>query len=130
MTDETRNSVTVTIHGTEYRVSADADPAYIEEVAAYVDATMAAIRERLPFSSSTRLAILTALHIADQMMRERSQRESVLSRVEEKAETLRILLESAGGESHNQAANTESAPPPAASKASPQTPRPGSSSRR
>lgn len=102
MAEEPRQSVSVTIHGIEYRLSADADPAYITEVAMYVDRTMADIQIRVPFSSPMRLAILAALHIADEMMRERTQRESVLSRVEEKSETLRILLESAGTEDHNE----------------------------
>ena len=89
-------------------------------MAAYVDRTMSHIQARLPFSSSTRLAILTALHIADEMMRERGQRESVLSRVEEKAESLRILLESPGDKDHNETAGPGSAPgaiaPPAGSR--------------
>ena len=58
MAEELRQSVSVTIHGIEYRLSADADPAYIAEVAMYVDRTMADIQARVPFSSSTRLAIL------------------------------------------------------------------------
>lgn len=102
MAEEPRQSVSVTIHGIEYRLSADADPAYITEVAMYVDRTMADIQIRVPVASPMRLAVLAALHIADEMMRERTQRESVLSRVEEKSEALRILLESAGAEDHNE----------------------------
>ncbi len=116
MSEAPRNSATVTIAGTEYRVSADADPAYIERVAAYVDSTMAAIRERAPFSSSTRLAILTALQIADEMMRERAQRESVMTRVEEKAESLRILLEATDADRQNQNVTPANAAAPRAAQ--------------
>ena len=130
MAEEPRQSVSVTIHGIEYRLSADADPAYIAEVAMYVDRTMADIQARVPFSSSTRLAILAALHIADEMMRERTRRESVLSRVEEKSEALRILLESTDAEDHNQqdaypGSSVRAEPPGAAGPRAPATPRSG-----
>ncbi len=130
MAEEPRQSVAVMIHGTEYRVSADADPAYIAEVAAHVDRTMTDIQQRHPTSSPARLAILAALHIADEMLRERTQRESVISRVEEKAESLRILLESAGAEDHNQedtvpGGATRAAQAPAPAPRAPAAPRPG-----
>jgi cell division protein ZapA len=101
-----RQSTTVEICGTEYRIFADAPPEYIAEVARYVDQMMQRVHERAQISSTARLAILTALHIADQLFREREKRADVLSRVDEKAEMLRLLIEQSDTDLPSQASAT------------------------
>src|SRR5437773_9430411 len=98
--DSVRESATVSIFGTEYRISAAAPPGYIADVAAHVDRMMQQLSERVRLPSTSRLAILTALHIADELFRERAARSDVLTRVEEKTEVLRLLLESPDEEPH------------------------------
>ena len=60
-------SVKVTIFGTEYPVKGDADSQYIEEVAAYVDEKMREVAQGLSVKSTTKVAILTALNITDEL---------------------------------------------------------------
>lgn len=60
-------SVKVTIYGTEYPVKGDADSQYIEEVAAYVDEKMREVAQGLSVKSTTKVAILTALNITDEL---------------------------------------------------------------
>ncbi|MCK4772170.1 MAG: cell division protein ZapA [Candidatus Latescibacteria bacterium] len=60
-------SVKVTIYGTEYPVKGDADPDYIKEVAAYVDDKMREVASGLSVKSSTKVAILAALNITDEL---------------------------------------------------------------
>jgi cell division protein ZapA len=60
-------SVKVTIFGTEYPVKGDADSGYIEEVAAYVDEKMREVAQGLSVKSTTKVAILAALNITDEL---------------------------------------------------------------
>ncbi len=60
-------SVKVTIFGTEYPVKGDADSHYIEEVAAYVDEKMREVAQGLSVKSTTKVAILAALNITDEL---------------------------------------------------------------
>ena len=60
-------SVKVTIYGTEYPVKGDADSQYIEEVAAYVEEKMREVAQGLSVKSTTKVAILTALNITDEL---------------------------------------------------------------
>ncbi len=67
------NTQSVTIFGSEYKIRG-ADPDYIQVVAAYVDGKMRELEQRLPAGAPTKLAILTSLHIADELFREREER--------------------------------------------------------
>ena len=64
-------SVKVTIYGTEYPVKGDADPDYIQEVAAYVDSKMREVANSLTVKSTTKVAILAALNITDELFSRR-----------------------------------------------------------
>ncbi len=78
-------STRVQIFGSEYHVRGDADPEYIRSLAAYVDAKMAEIATDQSLVSSTKVAILTAIHIADELFQERRQREQTVNDVAERA---------------------------------------------
>jgi|SRR5678815_1498768 cell division protein ZapA len=63
----------VDIYGQSYNLRGDGDPAYIHELAAYVDGKMNQISDSSSTVDSLKVAILTALNIADeyhQMKRE------------------------------------------------------------
>ncbi len=64
----TKRSIAVRILGQEYRIRSDSDEAAIQRVAAYVDETMAKIRERTRTVDSLDLAILAALNLANDLL--------------------------------------------------------------
>ena len=63
-----KRSVLVRILGQEYRIRSDADEASIQRVAAFVDETMAKIRERTRTVDTLDLAILASLNLANDLL--------------------------------------------------------------
>jgi len=89
--------VTVTIMGRNYSLRAEEDPQYVRMIAAYVDDKLQEISRLSPRMSTTRLAILAALNIADEYHKLEQQLrteggkevEVILDRVLKKLETSR-----------------------------------------
>jgi len=67
------SSVHVEIFGQTYTVKAGADPGYVEELAAHVDAQMREVGKTAGAVDSVRVAVLAALNIADECFRLRRQ---------------------------------------------------------
>lgn len=63
----------VTILGQEYVISGDIDPEYVQKIAKYVSDHMKALHEKTVGMSTTRLAVLTAMNIADELLTLRSE---------------------------------------------------------
>jgi cell division protein ZapA len=61
------NKVTVSIFDEEYVVRGEENTEYIQMLAAYVDRRMRMIQQRNPNLSNHRIAILTALNLADEL---------------------------------------------------------------
>jgi cell division protein ZapA len=59
-----KNRITVTVAGRTYTLTSGDQPAYIEKVAAYVDAQMAELQSAIQ-ASAIDTAIMTAMNIAD-----------------------------------------------------------------
>ncbi len=94
MNDQEQNLVRVTIYGHEYTVRAVADPNYIKEVAAYVDERMRETELNLDGpQSSTRIAILAAMSITDDLLSERRKRLSSLEQIEDRALVISNMVE-------------------------------------
>ncbi len=74
--------VTVTICGAEYTFVAEEDSAYVEKVAAYVDAKMTAILEASK-AGQTDAAVLTAANIADELFKTQEIAENLRSQLKE-----------------------------------------------
>ena len=88
------NMIRVTIYGHEYTVKAVADPAYIAEVADYVDERMRETELNLPgVSSPTRIAMLAAMSITDELMTERRKRTQALNQIEERTTAISNRIE-------------------------------------
>lgn len=68
-----KSKLKVTIFGNQYALKADASNKYIEETAAYVDKTMREIASKFQDQSDTRIAVLAALNIADELFQARQQ---------------------------------------------------------
>jgi len=86
------DTLSVTIFGSEYKIKG-ADPEYIGEVAAYVDAKMRELERRLSSGSPAKVAVLTSLNIADELFRERKERERLITDLKGKARTLGSALD-------------------------------------
>jgi len=90
----------VNIFGTEYPVRGTTDPEYILRVAQYVDRKMREVDQAAAGRPVLKVAILAALNIADELFREREQREHPLQAYEERVQRLSEELAAAlGGQS-------------------------------
>jgi cell division protein ZapA len=76
--------VRVTILGQEYPVRANADAAYVREIAAFLDARMRMIQQADPNRPPLKIAILAALNLVDEMFTLRKQKQEVAERFERK----------------------------------------------
>ena len=92
MSEELR-SIKVSIFGRDYNIRGDSNSEYIRTVAAHVDSVMRDIADKTGSLSSSRIAILAALNIADEMHKER-QRFSEFA--DEMVEKLQDALEADG----------------------------------
>jgi cell division protein ZapA len=82
---ERAKSTRVQIFGSEYHVRGEEDAEYVRNLATYVDAKMHEIATEQSLVSSTKVAILTAIHIADELFQERRERERSIDAVAERA---------------------------------------------
>jgi len=82
----------VKIFGIEYALKADTSHEYIEETANYVDKVMNDVSSRYQEQSDTRIAVLAALNIAEELFQIRKLSPSSL---EEKAQKITDILNSA-----------------------------------
>jgi len=86
-------STTVEIFGREYKIRGVANSDYIKTVARYVDEKMKEVSQSSALPSQDRLAVLTALNIADELFQQREASSAGLSTIERKAESLISLLD-------------------------------------
>jgi len=85
--------VEVEIFGQVFRVAAgDATPAYIQRLAYYVDEKMRGLAAATKTMPLNRMAILTALNIADDLFKLRDSYEQSVRLVDAKAEHLIALV--------------------------------------
>jgi len=74
---DTSNLVKVSILGQDYTVKAPADATYIKEVAEYVNEKMKEVQDSVgPDQSSTRIAILAAMNISDELFSNRKNKDT------------------------------------------------------
>jgi cell division protein ZapA len=91
---DSKNMVQVQIFGHSYTIRGEADQTYILSVAAYVDRKMREVTEKLPVESLSKVAILASLNIADELFKERAQRESQEEQLHARAARLNAVLDS------------------------------------
>lgn len=83
------DSTKVEIYGQEYKIkSGDIDPQHVAQIARYVDAKMKEVAKGAPPGSLSRIAILGALNIAEELFKERDEKNRILSGIE--AATVRM----------------------------------------
>ena len=85
--------VTVNIFGVDYAVRGGADPEYIKEVAAHVDQVMRDIASRTKNVSATKIAVLAALQMTDQLYSERREKKRDQRQIAERTDSLLSRLD-------------------------------------
>jgi len=95
---EKRGSVTqVEIFGQTYNVRADGDSSYIHDLARFVDSRMKEVAERTATVDTTKIAILAALNISDDLHHMEKQRRDNPTDAVARAERLIRKLDDALG---------------------------------
>jgi cell division protein ZapA len=92
--DESERVVPVVIQGQRYPVRSSLDPAYVAELAAYVDEKMRQASEANNTTDFIRVAVLAALNLADEVFSLQADREDSASRVTSRAGEIERLLDS------------------------------------
>jgi len=80
--------VEIKVFGQTYTVKTDAEEDYIQEVAKYVNEKMDEVLKKTKSVSTLNVAILTALNIADDLLKEKERRITLLREVEAKSKDL------------------------------------------
>ena len=95
MIDAPFRVVRVDIHGQQYPIRSRLDARYVAELARYIDQKMQAAAESTPTGDSLRLAILTAINVADELFRCRQDQQSQDGHLTERAQEIERLLDQA-----------------------------------
>jgi len=95
MSESDERVVRVEIFGQRYAIRSSLDERYVQELATYVGDKMRAAAEATPNSDILRVAILTALNIADEVFRCRDGARRRTAEVSERAAALEQLLDQA-----------------------------------
>lgn len=87
------NTVEVEIFGSTYTVKGDTDPAYVRDLARYVDERMRSLSRKSPHAIGVqKIAVLAALNIADELFKLRRRGQDVDKMIVEKTADLFDLL--------------------------------------
>jgi len=103
-------SVKVDIFGKTYTLRGDADPDYVQEIAAFVNERMNEVAGKSAVASTTKVAILAAVNIADELFREQRKRLETLATLEDKSVRITHLLDQEMGADASRGKMGESLP--------------------
>lgn len=92
--EERKQSVKVNIFGEDYPIKGDGDAHYIQRVAEYVDLKMKEVADKLSNKLPLRVAVLAAMNITGELLKEREEKDKQLLLVEEKSQSLLEQLDS------------------------------------
>jgi cell division protein ZapA len=95
--DQSSRVVNVDIHGQLYPIRSGLDPAYVAELAAFVDEKMRLASRETPAGDTLKLAVLAALNIADEWFRARDEGRRRQDDVAHRAGELERMLDLALG---------------------------------
>ena len=87
--------VKVEIYGQIYSIGGDLEEKYVEKLAEYVDTKMRAVADATKTVDSVKVAVLTALAVADELHSLREERGEEEEHLREKAERCLNLVERA-----------------------------------
>ncbi len=75
--------MTVDIYGQKYTLMGESSTDHIQKVATYVDEKMNQISKKSPILDTTKISVLTAINIADELFRLQKEHEELRSLLEE-----------------------------------------------
>ena len=87
----------VEIHGQQYPIRSGLDPAYVAELAAYVDSKMRLASRESTAGDTLKIAVLAALNIADECFRIQNDAQERRDRLSDRAGELERMLDIALG---------------------------------
>ncbi len=102
--DQSSRVVNVEIHGQLYPIRSGLDPAYVADLAAFVDEKMRLASRETPAGDTLKLAVLAAINIADECFRARDEERRHHDDVAHRAGELERMLDLALGLDQPQAA--------------------------
>jgi cell division protein ZapA len=91
--DGSTRVVHVEIHGHRYPIRSGLDPAYVAELAAFVDGKMQQAAKECPQGDTLKVAVLAAINIADELFRSRDETRDRDSGLAQRAEELERMLD-------------------------------------
>ncbi|WP_350344407.1 cell division protein ZapA [Proteinivorax tanatarense] len=77
------NRTTVKIYGEDYIIKGKNPPEYVAKLAHMVDKQMCLIKEKNPKLSSSKVAIMAAMHIADKYLNLQQEQQELLELIEQ-----------------------------------------------
>lgn len=95
--DQSSRVVNVEIHGQLYPIRSGLDPAYVADLAAFVDEKMRLASRETPAGDTLKLAVLAAINIADECFRARDEGRRHHDNVAHRAGELERMLDLALG---------------------------------
>ena len=93
MSKKAQTTIEVEIHGTTYNVRGGQDPEHLRQLADYVDQRMSEVASMTSTISTTKVAVLAALNIAEELFRSRSGRDETKDDLTERMTNLAGELE-------------------------------------
>ncbi|MFV9511131.1 cell division protein ZapA [Tepidibacillus sp. LV47] len=83
MNEAQKNRLTISIFGQQYTIVGKASPNYIRMISGYVDEKMREIAKSNQRLDSTKIAVLTAVNIADEYFRLKQEYDELLKLIED-----------------------------------------------
>ncbi len=87
-------SIEVNVYGQRLALQPVEDEGYVQELARYVEGQMHTIAQGVTISTPTKIAILAAMNIADQLFRQERRRQAGEAELERRAEVLLECIDS------------------------------------
>jgi cell division protein ZapA len=81
-------TIEVEVFGHRFSLQGEGDEAYFHELAEYVDTQMRTLAKQTKTSTPTKLAILAAINVTDELFRQQRHRESGETEMERRAQLL------------------------------------------
>jgi cell division protein ZapA len=85
-------SISITVAGQKYTIKSDAEESYVHSLAQLVDDRIQKVQRGAKAASLDAVAVLAALQIADDLIRERNGRAELRRQVREKSRAMRALI--------------------------------------
>ena len=87
------NTIEVDIYGQRYTIRGEADEAYMQRLAAYVDGHMKSVGKGMTTATLSKLAVLAAINIAHELFQSEERREKGEADVERRVLCLMDAIE-------------------------------------